>query len=130
MPSHNTCSSLKNPWHCSKREGRGVPGVMVYLIRALIGWVGEVMYGLRRQSEAPSYADFRSHPLVPLQFSYQLQARKNGSQFQFPDLTSFLVLLQNKISHRLRFLQAKTLFCFCLKGHSSCNTVCSDRQRS
>ena len=46
--------------------------VIVYLIRAVIGlggW-GEIMYGLRRQPEAPSYADVRSHPLVPLQFSY------------------------------------------------------------
>ena len=61
------CGTLKNPWHCSKREGRGVPGVMVYLIRAVTGlggW-GEIMYGRRRQPEAPSYADVRSHPLVP-----------------------------------------------------------------
>ena len=43
------CGTLKNRWHCSKRVGRGVPGVMVYLIRAFIGlggW-GEIIYAAR-----------------------------------------------------------------------------------
>ena len=31
-----SCGTLKNPWHCSKRVGRGVAGVMVYLIRAVV----------------------------------------------------------------------------------------------
>ena len=78
--SRLTTLVLNNLWDVKEplalfEKSRIVPGVMVYLIRVVIGlggwggW-GEIMYGLRRQPEAPSYADVRPHPLVPLQFSY------------------------------------------------------------
>ena len=46
-----------------KRVGDVDPGVMVYLICAIIGLDGrgEIIHGLKRQPEAPLHADVRSY---------------------------------------------------------------------